>query len=185
MQVLYVCLALGMVTCAILAMRATRLLAASLWLAALSALLSVLLYLMGAQRIAVIELSVGAGLVTVLLVFAIGIAGEEAVGQRSLIPWPIAGGLSLVVLLLLGWFVAPLVAAPAPATEPSLASLLWQGRALDVWIQVILIFAGVLGVLGLVTETVAVRVPERKQAAQAPQAASRPQPIAEHGGLRP
>jgi NADH:ubiquinone oxidoreductase subunit 6 (subunit J) len=185
MQVLELCLVLGAVACAVLAIRATRLLAASLWLAALSALVSVLFYLLGALRIAVIELSVGAGLVTVLLVFAIGIAGDEAAGQRPLIPKPISWGLGLVVFALLGWFVLPLVAAPAPSVEPSLASLLWQGRALDAWVQVVLIFVGVLGVLGLVTETVAVRVVERRQEVQAPQGVPEPERIAEHGEIRP
>jgi uncharacterized MnhB-related membrane protein len=185
MQVLYICLVLGVVVCATLAIRATRLLAASLWLAALSALLSVLFYLMGALRIAVIELSVGAGLVTVLLVFAIGIAGDEVAIQRPLVPGLVSWGLSLAVLLLLGWFVLPLVPAPAPASTPSLAGLLWEGRTLDVWIQVVLIFAGVVGVLGLLTEAVAVEVTERRQKTPAPQVGPKPERIAEHGGMRP
>jgi uncharacterized MnhB-related membrane protein len=184
MQVLYACVILGAVTCAILAIRAPRLLVASLWLAALSALLSVFFYLMGAPRIAVIELSVGAGLVTVLLVFAIGIAGDEAAGQRPLIPRPISWGLGFVVLLLMGWFVVPLVGAPAPATEPSLASLLWQGRALDAWIQVVLIFAGVMGVLGLLTEVTVTRVTYSGQAAQVKQANPKPDPKVEHREIR-
>ncbi len=184
MQVTYACVILGAVVCALLAIRAARLLAASLWLAALSALLAILFYLMGAARIAVIELSVGAGLVTVLLVFAIGIAGDEAVGQRPLIPRFVSWGLGLVALLLLGWFVVPLVPAPAPATEPSLASLLWEGRALDVWVQVILMFAGVLGVLGLVTEAVTVKATERRQEARMPQIVVRPERIAESEEVR-
>jgi uncharacterized MnhB-related membrane protein len=152
MFIAYPCLVLGAVICAVLAIRATRLLAASLWLAGLSALLSVLFYLMGAPRVAAIELSVGAGLVTVLFVFAIGIAGEATVNQKALVPQPLAWGLGLLVFLLLSWFILPLIGAQAPVSEPSLATLLWEGRALDVWVQVILIFAGVLGVLGLLAE---------------------------------
>jgi hypothetical protein len=34
----------------------------------------------------------------------------------------------------------------------SLGEALWGARVLDVWIQIILIFAGVLGVLGLLAE---------------------------------
>jgi uncharacterized MnhB-related membrane protein len=153
MFIVYPCLVFGAVMCAVLAIRATRLLAASLWLAGLSALLSVLFYLMGAPRVAAIELSVGTGLVTVLLVFAIGIAGEETVSQKALVPQPLAWGLGLLVFLSLSWFILPLMETQAPVSEPSLATLLWEGRTLDVWVQVVLVFAGVLGVLGLLAET--------------------------------
>jgi uncharacterized MnhB-related membrane protein len=152
MFIVYPCLVFGAVMCAVLAIRATRLLAASLWLAGLSALLSVLFYLMGAPRVAAIELSVGTGLVTVLLVFAIGIAGEEIVSQKALVPQPLAWGLGLLVFLSLSWFILPLMETQAPVSEPSLATLLWEGRTLDVWVQVVLVFAGVLGVLGLLAE---------------------------------
>jgi hypothetical protein len=33
-----------------------------------------------------------------------------------------------------------------------LADVLWKQRALDVWVQVALIFSGVMGVLGLLSE---------------------------------
>jgi NADH:ubiquinone oxidoreductase subunit 6 (subunit J) len=177
-----VCLVLGMMACAIMAIRASRLIVASLWLAALSALLAVFLYLLGAFRVAVIELSVGAGLVTVLLVFAIGITGEESARQKPLVPRAVSWGLGLVVLALLGWFILPLVAAPAPASEPSLASLLWQGRALDVLIQVVLIFCGVMGILGLLTGAATVEVSMRRKAAPVPQVGPEPEPGAEQGG---
>jgi uncharacterized MnhB-related membrane protein len=165
MMILYGCLVLGMMACAILAIRASQLVASSLWLAALSALLAVFIYLLDAPRIAVIELSVGAGLVTVLLVFAVAIAGDTAAAPKPVVPRPVMWGLGGVVLLLLGRFVLPLVAAPPPASEPSLANLLWQGRALDVVIQVVLIFCGVLGVLGLLAEAAPVQVAERDQVA--------------------
>jgi hypothetical protein len=34
----------------------------------------------------------------------------------------------------------------------TLAISLWQSRVLDVWIQIVLIFSGVMGVLGLLSE---------------------------------
>ena len=58
---LHVLLLLGAVVCAGMAVRA-RPLHAALWLAALSALISIVLYRLGAPEVAVIELSVGAGL---------------------------------------------------------------------------------------------------------------------------
>jgi hypothetical protein len=33
-----------------------------------------------------------------------------------------------------------------------LASVLWQSRVLDIWIQIVLIFSGVMGILGLLSE---------------------------------
>ncbi len=151
MEFFYACLVLGAVVCGVLALRATRLLSSALWLAGLSAILSIFFYLMGAARVAVFELSIGAGLVTVLFVFAIGISGEPGAGQGSLIPRPVTWGLATLVFLLLGWLIVPLAAAPHPTSEPSLATLLWTGRALDVWLQVVLIFIGVLGILGLLS----------------------------------
>jgi len=137
---------------AIQAIRAKRLLASALWLAGVSALLSILFYLLGAYQIAVIELSIGAGLVTVLFVFAISIAGEDAIGARPLIPLPLALGLVLLSILLLAWFVLPAPLEEHVADEASLSTALWEARSLDVLLQITLIFAGVLGLLGLMAE---------------------------------
>ncbi|HLF28913.1 MAG TPA: NADH-quinone oxidoreductase subunit J [Anaerolineae bacterium] len=140
------------VACALQAIRAKRLLIAALWLAGVSAFVAILLYQFGAREVAVIELSVGAGLVTVLFVFAIGLAGEEAMDARALIPKPVAWALVIVSALLLGWMTRPSTAAPAAMAEPSFTDVMWQGRGLDVLVQIVLVFAGVLGVLGLLAE---------------------------------
>jgi uncharacterized MnhB-related membrane protein len=146
------CLAIAAIICAFQAIRVTRLLASALWLAGLSALVSIIFYVMGAQQVAVIELSVGAGLVTVLFVFAIGIAGEDALDARSLLPKPLALGLVVLTALLLGWMTLPVTGVGSPVSEPPFAAVLWQQRGLDVLVQVVLIFAGTLGVLGLLAE---------------------------------
>jgi len=138
--------------CGVQAIRAPRLLNATLWLAAVSADTSILLYAMGAPELAVIELSVGAGLVTVLFVFAIGISGESAQEARPLVPKPLALGLVGACLVLLGIMLAPMV-QHAVRPEASFAVALWQGRALDVLAQMVLIFTGALGVRGLLAES--------------------------------
>jgi uncharacterized MnhB-related membrane protein len=181
MLVLYICLVFGAMACAVLAIRATRLLVASLWLAALSALLSVLFYVMGAPRIAVIELSVGVGLVTVLFVFAISIAGEETVDRDALVPRSLAGGLGLLSFLLLSWLTLPLIGVQAPTSEPSLASLLWEGRALDIWLQVVLIFVSVLGVLGLLSGVESASAVERATPSPQPDPQSNSMSVQEEG----
>jgi uncharacterized MnhB-related membrane protein len=139
--------------CAVQAIRAGRLINSALWLAGVSAALSIVFYLMGAYTVAVIELSVGAGLVTVLFVFAINIAGEEVGALPSLIPKPLAWALVIAAAALLVWSALPLPTADTPTPDSTFASVLWGQRGLDVLAQIVLIFAGVLGLLGLLAET--------------------------------
>jgi len=140
------------VLCAALALRARRLLVSAICLAGTSALLSIALYRLGAFQAAVIELSVGAGLVTVLFVFVIGAAGEESTREHPLLPGWLSWGLVLVSVLLLGWFVLPAKPLPIQVSEPEISQVIWQQRGLDTLVQIILIFAGVLGLLGLLAE---------------------------------
>lgn len=142
----------GALICAGLALRANRLMIAALWLAVSSALLAALFYLMGAPEIGVIELSVGAGLVTVLLVFAISIAGNEPQDMRQLLPRPVAWGLAAIAVALLAWIVLPgLGSQPTGGAASTFTQTFWETRGLDVLVQIILIFAGVLGFLGLLS----------------------------------
>ncbi len=180
-------LAAGAVVCAAQAVRAKRLFLSALWLAGVSALVATLLYTHGAHEVAVIELSVGAGLVTVLFVFAISIAGEEAIGARAVIPTPLAWALVIVSLVLLAWMVVPSISVGSPISEPSFTSVLWQDRSLDVLVQIVLIFSGVLGVLGLLAEArsrVEKRVVEQPPAREAqpaqPRSSERPRPEEAH-----
>lgn len=146
----FILVTLGALLCSLQAMRATRLLTSSLWLAGTSALTALLLYMLGAPQAAVVELSVGAGLVTVLFVFAISMAGEEVAPLRSVVPVPVVSLLVVAAVGLLLWMLWP-VQPPAvsAAAEAPFAEVVWQARALDMLLQVVLIFAGVLGLLGL------------------------------------
>jgi len=157
-------LILTAVAFAALALRARRLLTSTLWLAGVSAVVSVVFYLLGARQVAVIELSIGAGLVTVLFVFAISVAGEEAMGARPLLPGVLAWALPILAIGLLGWFVRSLAMPAPPSAEPAFSAMLWGQRGLDVLVQVILIFAGVLGLLGLLAEA---KAPLEKSVAEA------------------
>ncbi len=135
------------------AIRARALITSALWLAGVSALASILFFLYGARLVAVIELSVGAGLVTVLFVFAINIAGDDALENRPVPPLPFIAGLALLFACLLGWYVWPMPLTPvAPVQVGSVSTTVWQDRGLDLMVQVVLIFSGVLGLLGLLAE---------------------------------
>jgi uncharacterized MnhB-related membrane protein len=142
------------IVCAWQAVRAPRLLLSALWLAGASAFTALLMYRLGAPEVAVIELSVGAGLVTVLFVFAINIAGEEpAVPLRSLVPRPLAAIAVLCAVGLAAQMVLPALRTPAaPGEAVPFPVVLWEQRGLDTVLQVVLIIGGVLAVLGLLAE---------------------------------
>lgn len=151
---IYAVLIIIATVCAIQALRMPRLLPAALWLAGTSAAVSAALYLMRAVEVAVIELSVGAGLVTVLLVFAITMAGDEPVGPTTVVPRRIAllllGGAALLLL----WLVIPLTVATSSGADGStFSAVFWHARSADVLAQVLLIFTGVLCLIGLMIDT--------------------------------
>lgn len=139
---------------ALQALRARALLSSALWLAGVSALTAMLLYQYGAHFLAVIELSVGTGLVTVLFVLAINIAGDEPLPARAVLPKGLALGMLALLVAVIGWMVLSAEASGAGSTAVlgRLSEVHWQDRGLDVLVQVILIFAGVLGFLGLLAE---------------------------------
>jgi uncharacterized MnhB-related membrane protein len=139
--------------CAIQAIRAPRLLVSALWLAGCSALLALAIALLGAPEVGVVELSVGAGLVTIIFVFAINIAGEETAVTGALVPRPVAWGLMGLFAFLLLWLILPRVIMPSVSRDalPFLRAV-WQERSLDTVLQVALIFSGVLGSLGLLAD---------------------------------
>ena len=146
-----VCL-LGAVFCAYRAIVAKRILSATIYLACISAFTSAIIYLLGAAQVAVMELSVGAGLVTVLLVYALSVVGDDAWDPASVIPKPLAFALVGLTAIVFGWMAFPAVPAYFERGSMTLAVSLWQTRVLDVWIQIVLIFSGVMGVLGLLSE---------------------------------
>ncbi len=150
---LYLLTVVIVILCAFQVMRAERLLFSTLWLALTSALVSLLLYTLGAPAVAVIELSVGAGLVTVLFVFAFSIIGEDTLDELTLVPRTLVWGLAIAVVFLLGLFVLPLIQKSPAAGEPAFSLMLWNQRGLDVLAQVVLIFSGVMGLLGLLVES--------------------------------
>lgn len=132
--------------CALGAMRTPRILHAALWLAAVSALMAILFYLVDAPMLAVIELSVGTGLVTVFMVFAITMIGDEreSIGIK---PFPLA--MILITLLLLIFVTVPFLPDAKTSINQSFSLVLWENRGLDMLLQVVLIFAGMIGVLGI------------------------------------
>jgi hypothetical protein len=120
-----------------------------------------LLYGLGARHAAVIELSVGAGLVFILFVFTISLAGEAASGSASATPRYLAATMAGLGLLLLGELAWPNFKDTTPAQAVSLSTSLWADRQLDVLGQIVLIFTGALTVMGLLTNLTT--APSRQQ----------------------
>lgn len=123
----------------------------AMWLALTSALVSWLIYLLGAHMLAVIELSVGAGVVTILLVFAINIVGNEQDIKKPYIPQPLALFIVVSAVIMISSLLLPMDSAlnEFAYNSHSLSLALWEDRFLDTILQIILIFTCVLGVLSL------------------------------------
>ncbi|MCS7060743.1 MAG: NADH-quinone oxidoreductase subunit J [Anaerolineae bacterium] len=138
------------IICAVQAIRAERLLHSALWLAGASAFIAMIFYSMGAREVAIIELSVGAGLVTILFVFAISVAGDEHNVGRLAVPRALAALLAGLCAIGLLWFASGVVSiVPNAPQSTGLTQMLWRDRALDTLVQVALVYTGVIGLLGL------------------------------------
>ena len=129
---------------------------AALSLAFMSALLAVLLYRLNSPYAAVFELSVVAGLITVLFVSTIALTREEEDRESS--SWPLY--VFVLGLLLFGLIDLSIMKALFGAVPPGVGNVaksfgdtLWGFRALDMVGQIAVIFGGVFGVLALLRDT--------------------------------
>jgi NADH:ubiquinone oxidoreductase subunit 6 (subunit J) len=159
MTALAVILTLGAVCCAILAVRAQNLLYSALWLAGLSVIVSIILFLLGANEMAVIELSLSLGLVTILLVLVISMVGVDVpdILRTKWNNWLFVVPI-LVLLLVLIW---PTLAPKDAVPNESFSVVLWQDRQLDVLLQIALIFSGTIGLLSLFVASTPPQKPPR------------------------
>lgn len=148
----HIIILIGILFCAFQAVRNKRLLVSAMWLAGTSALVSIMMYLLGAYQIAVIELSVGAGLVTVLFMFAINIAGDEPIPDLSFIPKFVARLFVLIAIVIIGWQILPLLNLPINLSKDvGFQVVVWEARKVDLYLQVVMVFAGVISMLRLLT----------------------------------
>ena len=149
---LYIVLVLGAILCAYRMIVSTRILVSTIYLACISAMISIMLYLLGGTQVAAVELSVGAGLVTVLLVYAISVVGDDALDPASIVPKPLAMIAVLTSAVLLAVLAVPVWIHAEPTQVISMQVVLWEQRVLDLWIQMVLIISGVMGMLGILAE---------------------------------
>jgi len=145
-----------LVLAALWASLTTLLLRAAIALALTSALLAVVMYALGAPIAAVLELSVCAGLISVVFVSVISLTHRrpfqyytELRKKRLSRFWPLP-----IVLIALGiglsFIHAPIqLALPVPGAEGDVRVVMWNLRQLDLFGQILIILAGVIGVLVL------------------------------------
>jgi NADH-quinone oxidoreductase subunit J len=145
-----------MVLAALWASMTSILLRATIALALASATLAVVMYSLGATLAAVLELSVCAGLISVVFVSVISLTQitsfKEMLNQRRKRLarfWPlplvlVAGGVAL------SFVRAPVqIVLPLPGGDGDVRTVMWTLRQLDLFGQILVLLAGVFGVLVL------------------------------------
>jgi NADH-quinone oxidoreductase subunit J len=124
-------------------------------LAAVSVLLALVLFQFGANIAGVFELSVCAGLITVLFVATVSLTKDS--DQKSETRLPVYF-VPLFLLIFVGldvfiiqWLARTVLAPGAPSVAPALSfqDVFWGQRSADILGQVSLILAGVFGILSL------------------------------------
>ena len=138
---------------------------AAIGLAATSIILTILMFMLGSSLAAVFELSVCAGLITVILVSTIGMTQPssrselmEKTRHRLRRYWYLPA-IVIVVGALLAWYgIGASLSLPPPVSASGITGavdarqVLWGSRQADLIGQVIVILAGVFGVIVLFKE---------------------------------
>ncbi len=146
-------LLIGLVLFSVLALLVKDLLRSAISLAAASLLLGIVFFRMGAPYAAVFEISVVAGLITVLFVLTIALtkAGDEVRESRiANVVFPLVFVAFVVIdALVMKSLLGKVPALAAGAETGSFGEVLWRGRTFDLVGQIAVILAGVFAVLAL------------------------------------
>lgn len=134
---------------------------ATVCLAITSVLISIVLFLLGAYWAALFELSVCAGLITVVFISTISFFSKERRSEEQerdhhsrfrLLPYlMVVCGLALLALLVLSGFSMQSIPALPPAFA-EFKQILWSNRQVDILAQIALILAGSFAVIVLFKE---------------------------------
>jgi len=146
-------LLIGLVLFSVLALLLRDLLKSAVSLAVASLLLGIIFFRMKAPYAGVFEISVVAGLITVLFILTIALtkAGDE-VQESRLANWvfPLVFVAFIVIdALVMKSLLGKVPALASGAETGSLGEVLWKGRTFDLVGQIAVILAGVFSVLAL------------------------------------
>ncbi len=152
-MILQTALLIGMVLFSVLAIALKDLLKSAISLAVASLLLGIIFFRMNAPYAGVFEISVVAGLITVLFVLTIALtkSGDE-VRESKLVNWvfPLVFVAFLVIdALVMKGLLGKIPALASGAETGTFGEVLWKGRTLDLVGQIAVILAGVFAVLAL------------------------------------
>jgi len=146
-------LLIGLVLFSVLAILLKDLLRSAISLAVASLLLGIVFFRMNAPYAGVFEISVVAGLITVLFILTIALTktGDE-VRESRLVNW--AFPLVFIAFIVIDALVMKSLLGKVPALASGAESgtfgeVLWRGRTFDLVGQIAVILAGVLAVLAL------------------------------------
>jgi len=146
-------LLIGLVLFSVLAILLRDLLKSAISLAVASLLLGIIFFRMNAPYAGVFEISVVAGLITVLFILTIALtkAGDE-VRESRVVNWvfPLVFVVFIVIdALVMKGLLGKIPALASGAETGTFGDVLWKGRTLDLIGQIAVILAGVFSVLAL------------------------------------
>jgi len=152
-MILQTALLIGLVIFAALAILLRDLLKSAIALAVASLLLGIIFFRMNAPYAGVFEISVVAGLITVLFVLTIALTktGEEVRESKLVnVAFPIVFVAFIVIdALVMKGLIGKIPALAAGAETGSFGDVLWKARTYDLVGQIAVILAGVFAVLAL------------------------------------
>jgi NADH-quinone oxidoreductase subunit J len=152
-MILQTALLIGLVLFSVLAIALRDLLKSAIALAVSSLLLGIIFFGMDAPYAGVFEISVVAGLITVLFILTIALtkSGDE-VRESRLVNWvfPLVFVAFLVIdALVMKGLLGKVPALASGAESGTFGDVLWRGRTFDLVGQIAVILAGVFAVLAL------------------------------------
>jgi len=149
----HILLLCGVVLFSILAVLSKDLIKSAISLAVASLLLGILFFLMGAPYAGVFEISVVAGLITVLFILTIALTkteGEVRESKAVRIAFPLFFVVFIVIdVLVMKGLIPKIQALAGPAETGTFGDVLWKQRTFDLVGQLAVILAGVFAVLAL------------------------------------
>jgi NADH-quinone oxidoreductase subunit J len=152
-MIIQILLLSGLVIFSILAILLKDLLKAALSLAVASLFLGIVFFRLGAPYAGVFEISVVAGLITVLFALTVALTKKDSEVQEARLTrlvFPLFFVIFLIIdALVMKSLLQQIPALPAGPETGSLGEVLWKSRTFDLVAQLGVILVGVLAVLAL------------------------------------